>query len=302
MKNDIIGSIREWKTRRHALVLAHNYVAGEVQDLADFVGDSLELSLRARDAKAPVIVFCGVRFMGETAKILSPESRVFLPVPGAGCPMADMADAAAIRAWRAKHPGAVVVAYVNTTAAAKAETDICCTSANAEKILASIPADRDVLLLPDRNLGSNIADRLGRNIALWEGCCPVHDRVTAECARAARKAHPEAEFLVHLECPPEVAALADGAMSTGGMLKRVRESEKTEFIIGTEVGILHRLTKENPAKRFYPLVPEPVCADMKKITVESLLAALRDLSGEVVLDRELMDRARRPIVKMLEIS
>ena len=302
MKNDIIGSIREWKIRRHAVVLAHNYVAGEVQELADFVGDSLELSLRARDAKAPVIIFCGVRFMGETAKILSPESRVFLPVPEAGCPMADMADAAAIRAWRAEHPGAIVVAYVNTTAAAKAETDICCTSANAEKILASIPPGREVLLLPDRNLGRNIADRLGRSIELWPGCCPVHDRISVGSALAARKAHPDAEFLVHLESPPEVAAIADDAMSTGGMLKRVRESGKSEFVIGTEAGILHRLQKENPTRRFHSLVPEPLCADMKKITLESLLAALRDLSGEVVLDRELMDRARLPIVKMLEIS
>jgi len=302
MKNDIIESILDWKTRRRALVLAHNYVAGEVQDLADFVGDSLELSLRARDAKAPVIVFCGVRFMGETAKILSPESRVFLPVPEAGCPMADMAEAEAIRAWRTQHPGAVVVAYVNTTAAAKAETDICCTSANAEKILASIPAEREVLLLPDRNLGRNVAARLGRKIEVWQGCCPVHDRVTVAAAKAARAAHPGAEFLVHLECPPEVAALADGAMSTGGMLRRVRESAKSEFIIGTEVGILHRLTKENPGKRFHALAPEPICTDMKKITVGSLLAALRDLSGEVVLDPALMDRARRPIVKMLEIS
>ena len=302
MKNEIAESILVWKKRRQALVLAHNYVSGEVQDLADFVGDSLELSLRARDAKAPVIVFCGVRFMGETAKILAPESRVFLPVPEAGCPMADMAEAEAIRAWRAEHPGAVVVAYVNTTAAAKAETDICCTSANAEKILGSIPAERDVLLLPDRNLGRNIADRLGRRIDVWPGFCPVHNRVTAACAQAARKAHPGAEFLVHLECPPEVAALADDAMSTGGMLRRAGASAKSEFIIGTEVGILHRLKKENPGKRFHALLPEPICADMKKITLERLLAALRDLSGEVVLDRELMDRARRPIVKMMEIS
>ena len=188
------------------------------------------------------------------------------------------------------------------TAAAKAETDICCTSANAEKILSSIPAEREVLLLPDRNLGRNIAARLGRKIEVWPGCCPVHDRVTAAAARAAREAHPEADFTVHLECPPEVAALADGAMSTGGMLRRAKESAKTEFVVGTEIGIFHRLAKENPGKRFYPLDPAPVCADMKKITVETLLAALRDLSGEVVLDRELADRARRPIVKMLEIS
>ena len=202
-----------------AVILAHNYCSDEVQDVADFVGDSLQLSIKARDVAAPVIVFCGVRFMAETAKILSPGSTVLHPVPDAGCPMAEMATAEAVREFRAAHPDHILVAYVNSTAETKAEVDICVTSANAERIVASLPADRPVLFLPDRNLGANVAKNLGRAIDLWPGYCPIHDRITVESVQAAKATHPNALFLCHPECRPEVVALADHALSTGGMLR-----------------------------------------------------------------------------------
>lgn len=299
--NSLNRRLEELKKQRGAVILAHNYVDGAVQDAADFVGDSLELSIRARDAGAAVIVFCGVSFMAETAKVLSPASTVLLPVPDAGCPMADMATAADVAAFRKTHPRHALVAYVNTTAAVKAEVDLCCTSANAEKVLRSIPADQPVMLLPDRNLGANIAARLGRKIELWPGFCPIHNRIPPEMIRAARAAHPGAEVLVHLECPPETVAEADAAMSTGGMLRRARESAGAEFIIGTEAGILHRLRRENPGKQFYALTPEPICRDMKRVTLETVVAALESMQGAVELPGALIERARLPIDRMLAL-
>lgn len=300
--NGIIGEIAKLKSERKAVILAHNYVGGEIQDIADFTGDSLELSLRAKESAAPVIVFCGVSFMAETAKVLAPEATVLLPVANAGCPMADMADPGAIRKWRSEHPGAVIVAYVNTTAATKAEVDLCCTSANAEKIISSIPADREILMLPDRNLGANIAAKLGRKIHLWPGCCPIHDEVTAADAAAIRRRYPDAEMLVHLECVPEVAAMADHAMSTGGMLRYVAASPVREFIIGTEDGIMHRLKKENPGKKFYSLESALLCPGMKMITLEDVRDSLLNMSTVVELDPALISKAAAPIIKMLQIS
>jgi len=300
--NSIIAEIKRLKEERKAVILAHNYVGGDIQDIADFTGDSLELSLRAKESAAPVIVFCGVSFMAETAKVLAPAAKVLLPVPSAGCPMADMAEPAAIRKWRSEHPGAVIVAYVNTTAATKAEVDICCTSANAEKIISSIPAEQEVLMLPDRNLAANIAGKLNRKIHFWPGCCPIHDEVTADDAKAIRRLHPGAEMLVHLECVPEVAAVADYAMSTGGMLRYVAASPAQEFIIGTEDGIMHRLKKENPGKKFYSLESALLCPGMKKISLEDVRNSLLNMTHEVLLDPELIDRAAAPIVKMLQIS
>lgn len=290
------------KKKRNAVILAHNYVVDEVQDAADFVGDSLELSIKARDAEAPVIVFCGVRFMAETAKILSPDSTVLHPVPSAGCPMADMATEEAVRTWRREHPDACVVAYVNTTAAVKAEVDLCCTSGNAEKIVRSIPADRQILFLPDQNLGANISRITGREMTLWPGFCPTHNRIQPEAARQARERHPDAVMLVHPECTPAVVALADEALSTGGMLRYVRESDARAFIIGTECGILHRLRKENPGKTLISLQPEPLCPNMKKLSLEHLADALEFMQHPVSLDPALMDRARVPIARMLALS
>ena len=297
----ISEKIRALKEKQGAVILAHNYVAPEVQDLADFVGDSLELSIKARDAKAGTIVFCGVSFMAETAKLLSPGSRVLHPVPGAGCAMADMAKAEDIAAWRKAHPGAVIVAYVNTTAAAKAEVDLCCTSANAEKVIRSIPEGKEILFLPDRNLGQNVMNSTGRKMELWPGFCPVHDGIGPDMIAAARKAHPKAVLFVHPECLPETVAAADMALSTGGMLRAVRESEAKEFIVGTEYGIIHRLKKENPEKIFHPLQPLPACGDMKKIRPEDVLRSLECGCGEVTLPADIMKKARLPVDRMLAL-
>ena len=295
------AEIAELKKRRGALILAHNYTRPEVQDLADFVGDSLELSRKAAECRAPVIVFCGVRFMAETAKILSPGSIVLHPNPHAGCPMADMASPEAVAEYRAKHPDTLVVAYVNTTAATKTEVDICCTSGNAEKLIAGLPADRKILFLPDANLGANLNDKLGRKMALWPGCCPTHNKILPEHILAAKEKHPGAPVLVHPECTPAVVALADQALSTGGMLKFVRESEQKEFIIGTECGILYRMRKENPEKAFYPLEPAVLCPNMKKTTPEDVLFSLRDLAPRIELDEAMRKRAKAPIDRMLAV-
>ncbi len=298
---DIVKEIQELKARRNALILAHNYTLPEVQDIADFVGDSLELSRKAAECRAPVIVFCGVRFMAETAKLLSPESVVLHPNPLSGCPMADMASPEAIRAYRASHPDTLVVAYVNTTAATKTEVDICCTSGNAERLVASLPPDKPLLFLPDANLGANIAARLGRKIALWPGRCPTHQKILPEHITEARLRHPDAVVLVHPECLPAVVALADHALSTGGMLRFVRESPRKEFIIGTEGGILHRMRKENPDKLFHPLEPAVLCPNMKRITLENIWACLRDMAPAVELDADVLRRARAPIDRMFEV-
>ena len=289
------------KRKLGALILAHNYTRGEVQDLADFVGDSLELARKAAECRAPVIVFCGVRFMAETAKILSPDSIVLHPDPRAGCPMADMASPEAVAEYRKEHPDTLVVAYVNTTAATKTEVDVCCTSGNAEKLVSKLPADRKILFLPDANLGANLNDKLGRKMELWPGCCPTHNRILPEHVAAAKEKHPDAFVIVHPECTPAVVALADKALSTGGMLKFVRESEKKEFIIGTECGILYRMRKENPGKAFYPLEPTVLCPNMKKITPENVLFALRDLAPRIELDEAMRQRAKAPIDRMLEV-
>lgn len=290
------------KKEQGAVILAHNYVAGEIQDIADFCGDSLELSVKAKHVSAPVIVFCGVRFMAETAKILSPKAKVLLPRPDAGCPMADMASAADVRAMCRAHPGAVFCAYVNSTAETKAEIDICCTSGNVENVLASVPAEKEIVFLPDGNLGANMIRKTGRNMILWKGCCPVHDAVTPGMIRDARALHPGVEVLVHPECRPDVVKAADRALSTGGMLKYIRESSAKEFIVGTECGILHRLRRENPDKVFYTLKPELVCADMKKLTLEDVLAALKTGREEIVLPEDIMKKALLPIERMISVN
>ena len=298
---DIAREISELKKRRNAIILAHNYTVGEVQDIADFTGDSLELSRKAAECGAPVIVFCGVRFMAETAKILSPDSIVLHPEPGAGCPMADMADPAEVRAYREAHPDTILVAYVNTTAATKTAVDICCTSGNAEKVILSLPADKNIMFLPDANLGANIMRSTGRKMELWNGCCPTHNAIDPSRIARARAAHPDAVVIVHPECPPATVEAADAALSTGGMLKFARETDAREIIVGTETGILHRLRKENPDKAFFPLEPAPLCPNMKKISVEAVLASLRDLEPRVELDAETIRLARAPIDRMLAI-
>ena len=289
------------KKRHRALILAHNYTRPEIQDIADFVGDSLELARKAAECHAPVIVFCGVRFMAETAKILSPESIVLHPNPHSGCPMADMALPDEVANYRKIHPDTLIVAYVNTTAATKTEVDLCCTSGNAEKLIAGLPPEKKILFLPDANLGANLNAKLNRKMDLWPGCCPTHNKILPEHITMAKEKHPGALVLVHPECTPSVVALADRALSTGDMLKFVRESEQKEFIIGTECGILHRMRKENPGKQFYPLEPAVLCPNMKKITLEDVLFALRDLLPRIELDEEMRKKAKAPINRMLEV-
>lgn len=298
----LAAAIRKLAKARQAILLAHNYTRSEVQDVADFVGDSLELSRKAAACRAPVIVFCGVRFMAETAKILSPDSIVLHPRPDAGCPMADMATPEAVADYRRAHPGVLTVAYVNTTAATKTEVDICCTSGNAEKLVSGLPADREVIFLPDQNLGANTAAKLGRKLNLWPGCCPTHNRILPKHIEAARAAHPGAQVLVHPECLPAVVELADQALSTGGMLKYVHAADAKEFIIGTESGLLHRLRLENPDKVFYPLKPDVCCPNMKKITLEDVLTSLCNMAPTVELDPDTIRRARTPIDRMLAIG
>ncbi len=297
----VLEEIKRLKAERNAVILAHNYVNPEIQDIADFLGDSLELSFRAKESGAEVIVFCGVRFMAETAKLLSPKSTVLIPIPDAGCAMADMVNANMIRAYKKDHPDAMFVAYVNTTAETKAEVDLCCTSGNVEKVLKSIPENQEVMFLPDRNLGGNMNRKMNRNMDLWKGYCPVHDAVTPEMIRQARAEHPGALVLVHPECKPEVVAECDYALSTAGILKKVKELDAKEFIIGTEKGIFHRIQKENPEKKFYSLNPDLICPDMKKITLESVRDALKNMSPAIELPSDMMDSAVKPILKMMEL-
>ena len=275
--------IARLKRERNAVVLAHNYCRGEVQDAADFTGDSLELARRATQVEADVIVFCGVYFMAETAKILNPGRKVLVPDPSAGCPMADMITAAQLRELKAKHPGAKAVCYVNSTAEVKAECDICVTSGNAEKVMRAFAPDEEILFVPDRHLGSHIAGLLGREYTLWPGYCPTHQIVTAKAVADAR-------------------AAADHALSTGGMCRFARESAAPEIVVGTEIGILHRLRKENPDKAFYPVSDRAVCPNMKKNTLQNLCESLREMRVEVEVPAETADRARRAIEAMLAVA
>ena len=297
----IIDEIKALKAEKNALILAHNYVRPEIQELADFTGDSLELSMKARSARAKLMVFCGVRFMAETAKLLSPESTVLLPNPDADCPMARMADGEQVKAWRSEFPDAVFAAYVNTTAETKAQVDICCTSGNAEKVVRSLEG-RKIVFLPDRNLGRNVMNALGRKMELWPGYCPVHNNIDVKMLEDARRLHPGAAIMVHPECGDEVVKNAEYAMSTGAMLRFLPNAKEKEFIVGTEEGILHRMRKENPDKIFHPLLPQIVCPDMKKITLEDVLKSLKEEVYEVKLTVEMMDKARKCIENMLAVK
>jgi quinolinate synthase len=298
--NTISTEIRRLAAERRAVILAHNYQIGEVQDVADFVGDSLELSRKAAATEAEVIVFCGVRFMAETAKILSPQKTVLLPEPQAGCPMCDMAPVERVRARKAELPGVPVVAYVNTTAEVKAESDICCTSSNAVQVVESLQVD-EVLFLPDRNLGSWVAENTPTHIILWNGYCITHERILPQQVEALMEEHPEAEVVVHPECPPAVRTLADAVTSTSGMLAYVRASKAPSFIIGTETGILHRMKLENPHKTFIPASPVAVCRNMKLTTLEKVLWALQEMVHPIEVAEEVREPAKRAIERMLEV-
>jgi quinolinate synthase len=285
---------------KNAVILAHNYQVAGVQDIADIVGDSLELARAAAERREETIVFCGVDFMAETAAILSPEKTVLLPAPDAHCPMAGMIAGGEVRMLRERFPDAAVVAYVNTTAEVKAESDICCTSANALKIVESLKEDQ-VIMLPDRNLARYVARFTEKEILLWEGYCYVHDRMTSADVSRARLDHPDAELLVHPECRPDVIDLADYVHSTSGMIRHIYASDKVDFIIGTEPGIIHQIEKQCPGKRVYPLSEKAVCMNMKKTSLEKVLQSLETLTPQMVVPEEIAARARVAIERMLQI-
>ncbi len=302
MDNKLAQKINDLKRRRRAVIIAHNYQVGEVQDIADFTGDSLELSRKAAElGDVEVVVFCGVKFMAETASILSPDKVILLPVIHAGCPMADMITAPKLLELKRKHPDALVVAYVNTTAEVKAEVDICCTSGNAIKVINSIPRDQKIIFVPDKYLGSYVMKQTGRDMILWNGFCPTHVKILPSDIEAAKKEHPGAVTVSHPECTSEVIAMSDHALSTGQMLSFIKDSKDKEFIIATEPGIIHRLKKENPEKRFYPATMKSICPNMKKITLEEVLWSLEDLKEEIKVPDEIRKRAITPIRRMLEI-
>lgn len=301
MADTLVQRIQDLKKKRNAVILVHNYQRDEVQEIADFLGDSLDLSRAAAQTPADVIVFCGVHFMAETASILAPKKTVLLPDPLSGCPMAEMIGVEEVRQLRRAHPGCPVVAYVNTTAAVKAEVDICCTSANAVKLVAALP-DKKIIFVPDRNLGRYVALKTGKEVVVANGFCPTHERILPEHIQAARKKYPQAEVIVHPECRPEVVALADAALSTSGMVAYAHSSPAQEFIVGTEVGMLYRLRKENPGKKFYPATEIALCENMKKNSLEKVFWALEEMKHEVRVDDETRRRALGAIEKMLAYS
>ncbi|MBI3593125.1 MAG: quinolinate synthase [Nitrospirae bacterium] len=326
---DNIETIREeilkLKEERRAVILSHNYQRDEVQDIADFVGDSLELSRTASTMDCEVIVFCGVHFMAESASILSPDKTVLLPELDATCPMAEMIQVSSPRkVWKtfpgyeiqptfvfpheftlrdikAKYPGVPVVAYVNTTADVKAESDICCTSANVVKVIESLP-DKKVICIPDRNLSMWAAKNTTKEVIAWDGFCHVHDRITRDDVIKARKEHPHAVLMAHPECRLEVLELADHVTSTSGMLRFAKSSDAKEFIVGTETGLMHRLKKENPDKIFYPLRKDMICPNMKKTTLNSVLSALKEMKNVIKISEEIRIPAKRALDRMLEIK
>ncbi len=324
-QNILREKILKLKEQRNAIILAHNYQREEVQDLADFTGDSLELSRTAAGVKCDVIVFCGVNFMAESASILSPDKKVLLPETGACCPMADMITVSGprnlmtsfpgykftgeymfpvdftLRDIKKRYPGVPVVAYVNTTADVKAESDICCTSANGVKVVESLDSDK-VICIPDRNLSRWIAKNTKKEVLAWDGFCHVHDRVTTEDVNKARQEHPDALVVAHPECRIEILEAADHVTSTSGMLRFATSSPAKEFIIGTETGLLHRLKKENPGKMFYPLRKDMICPNMKKTTLQSVLRVLETMTNEVKIPEDIRIPAKKSLDRMLEIK
>lgn len=300
-KKELAAEVQRLKKEKNAVILAHNYQIGEVQDVADYVGDSFGLAQKAAESDAEVIIFCGVHFMAESAKILAPEKKVILPVKEAGCPLADMAEVEEVRAKKKEHPEAAVVAYVNTSAAVKAEIDVCCTSSNAVQVVESLPQE-EILFLPDKNLGHYISQKTDKKIIIWEGYCVTHHRVDPEELDKVRENHPGAPIAVHPECPPEIVQGADYVGGTSGILKFARETEAQTVVIGTEMGMLHRLQKENPEKTFYLLSPRLICVNMKKTTLEKVLLSLQELAPEIEVEEDIARRAKQSLERMLAIK
>jgi quinolinate synthase len=297
---EIIQEIRRLAAERDALILAHNYQRDEIQALADMTGDSLGLSIEAAKTARQVIVFCGVHFMAESAAILSPQKTVLLPRLDAGCPMADMVTPEGLRELKQKHPGVPVVTYVNSSAAVKAESDICCTSANAVRVVNSL-SEPEVLLVPDRNLGRYIAKHTDKTCHFWEGYCPTHDRLTPDDVNRARAEHPGALFMAHPECPPEILDQADHICSTSGMYDYARQRPEKTFIVGTEAGILYRLRKENPDKQFVLPTSRLVCPNMKLTALEDVLKALQTMEPRIIVPEEIRIPAKLTLDRMLAV-
>lgn len=296
------AEILELKAQMRAVIVAHNYQHPEVQDIADFVGDSLELARKSTELNARAIIFCGVHFMAETAAILNPDKAVYLAHGTAGCPMADMIDAKELRQWKGKYPGSAVVCYVNTTAEVKAESDVCCTSANAVKIVEAVPQD-EVLLVPDENLGRFVAARTKKKVTLhfYPGFCVTHARLGAEQVKLARSLHPDSPVVVHPECKPEVSALADAVLSTSQMIRFCKESPARSFLIGTEMGIIHRMRREAPDKEFFLISNSLICPNMKKTTLDSVVDTMRSQRNRVTVPEDVRAKAKRAVDRMLQM-
>lgn len=309
---DLEEKIKELKKKRNAIILAHNYQLPEVQDVADFRGDSLELSRIAAKTEAEVIVFCGVHFMAETASILCPEKKVIMPDVNSGCPMANMITASDLKKLKKKHPQAVVVGYVNTAAEVKAELDVCCTSTNAVAVVNAIIKDfaagesafggkEEIIFVPDKYLADYVSKKTGKKLIFWNGFCPTHVKILPEDIKREKRFHPKAKVMVHPECLASVVALADVVLSTSQMCRFAKETDAKEIIVGTEVGLIYRLKKDNPTKEFYPASEAAVCPNMKRTTQEKILWALEELKEEVRVSDEIRRRARHAIDRMLEI-
>jgi quinolinate synthase len=300
--NELVSIINEYKQRRNALILAHYYTRPEVQQVADFCGDSLELAKMAAKTENPVIVFCGVLFMAETAKILNPDKLVLIPDIQAGCPLASSAAYEDVLLAKSKNPGATVVAYINTSAEVKSAADICCTSSNAEKIVASIPDGGEIIFLPDKNLGANTGKKSGRKMQLWNGECFVHSMITGEYIDDARKNFPDGFIMVHPECPPETCAKADFAGSTSAMRKIILENPERLYLLGTENGLMDSLLAINPNLRIKPLKETAICGNMKLITLPKLARCLKEGIFEVNVEKSVADKARKSLQRMLDVK
>jgi quinolinate synthase len=301
LEQQLLEKIQRLKKKRNAVILAHNYQVGEIQDLADFTGDSLGLSIKASETDAKVIVFCGVQFMAETAAILCPEKTVLLPDKNAGCPMADMITAEQLRQLKAQHRGALVVCYVNSSAEVKAESDYCCTSSNAVEVVNSLPEDKPIIFVPDKHLGQHVIDRTGRKLILWPGYCVIHVAITEDDINEKKAKYPDAVVMAHPECTEPVKELADEILSTGRMLKFVAKSSAKRFIVATETGMVHALKKKRPDGEFILASERAVCPNMKRISVEKILWALEDNKYVITVPEDIRVKAKRALERMVEV-
>ncbi len=301
LMDQIIDKIQKLKKQKNAVILAHNYQPAEIQDIADFSGDSLGLSVEASKTEADVIVFCGVKFMAETAKILSPEKTVLLPEEHAGCPMADMINADQVRELKKEHPNNIVVCYVNSTAEVKAESDYCCTSSNAVAVVNALPDDKKILFVPDQHLGNYVKQMTNKEVILWPGYCPTHVIMSTDEIKRAKELYPDALVLAHPECSEPVKELADELLSTGQMLSYAQKSEKDTFVIATEIGIIHALKIKNPDKTFIEASERAICPNMKKISMDKLLHSLEDMKYPIEVPNEISKKAKKALDRMIEV-